>query len=156
MSAIGMRILTIGTCSADTVAMLNRLAKRGWGSRTAETLSEGRSLLKTFKFDLVLSSESLSEGRGYDVSETVAGQSGTLLVGVALSESCLWLPVIERGKHVLGKRALNASMLELTAQDLLGETDGQSLTEIGHGIPMHAERSEATRNGVPRRKKSAA
>jgi hypothetical protein len=156
MPAIRMGILAIGTCSIDTIAMLNRLAKRGWGSRAASTLSEGRALLRTFKFDLVLCSESLPEGRGYDVSDAVARQSGTLLVSIPLSESCLWLAVVERGKYVLGKRALNASMLESEAQTLLGKSDKQSLAEIGRGIPMHAERATAGHNDVPQRRKSAA
>ena len=41
-------------------------------------------------------------------------------VGVALSESCLWLPVIERGVNVLGERALSHAMLEAELDRLLG------------------------------------
>jgi hypothetical protein len=151
-----MRILVIGACSVDTKAMLNRLAKRGWGSRTMDTLREGRDLLQAFKFDLILSSESLPDGRGYELSEMVTHQSGTLLVGIALSESQLWLPVVERGQNVLGKRALYASMLESEAQKLLGERDTQTLGEISRGVPMPAEDPMTKHNGVPRRKKAAA
>jgi hypothetical protein len=38
---------------------------------------------------------------------------------VAFSESWLWLPVVERGKKVLGQRALNASKLESEAGQIL-------------------------------------
>jgi hypothetical protein len=151
-----MRILMIGACSVGTKAMLNRLAKRGWGSRTMDTLREGRELLETFKFDLILSSESLPDGRGYEVSEMVRRQSGTLLVGIALSETQLWLPVIERGQNVLGKRALNASLLESEAQKLLGGRDTQTLGEISRRVPMPSGRPVPKHNGVPRRKKAAA
>ncbi len=134
-----------------------RLAcETGLGSRAVNSVREGLDLLRTFKFDLVLSSEALSEGRGYDVSDAVASQLGTLLVGIALSESWLWLPVVELGKNVLGKRALNAGMLESEAQELLGGSDSQTLGEIGRGVSMHVERTAARHNGVPRRKKTAA
>lgn len=154
--AIGMRILVIGACSVDTKAMLNRLAKRGWGSRTMDTLREGRELLETFQFDLILSSESLPDGRGYEMSEMVRHQSGTLLVGIALSETQLWLPVVERGQNVLGKRALNASLLESEAQKLLGGRDTQTLGEISRRVPMPSGRPVSKHNGVPRRNKAAA
>jgi hypothetical protein len=156
MSAMGMRILVIGASALDTNGMLNRLARRGWGSRVVSTLREGQDLLRSFKFDLVLSSEILSEGRGYDVSDAVALQSGTLLVGIALSESWLWLPVVELGRNVLGKRALNAGMLESEARELLGRSDKHTIVENAHGVLMHVERSAARHNGVPRRKKTAA
>ena len=89
--------------------MLARLTNRGFGSRTVETLREARDLLGTFRWDVVLAAESLVDGRGYDLTEIVARRSGTLLVGVPLSESCLWLPVVERGALVLGRRALKPS-----------------------------------------------
>lgn len=119
MSAMGMRILVVGTSSVDTKAMLGRLAKRGWESSLVGTLRKGRDLLKAFRFDLVLSTERLSDGRGYDFSRAVERQLGTLLVGVALSETWLWLPVVERGKKVLGQRALDASKLESEAGRIL-------------------------------------
>jgi DNA-binding response OmpR family regulator len=87
MSATATRILMVGTCSVDTQAMLGRLAKRGWKSCVAATLHAGRSLLKRSKFDLVLSTERLPDGRGYDFSKTLERQSGTLLVAIALSET---------------------------------------------------------------------
>ena len=130
MPGIGSRILVIGTCSVGTKAMLGRLQKLGWGSRIVETLREARDLLQTFKFDLVLAPELLPSGRCYDVSNSVARQLGTLLVGVPLSETSLWLPVVERGERVLGQRSLTPSMLESEAQELLGGHRTQALRKI--------------------------
>jgi hypothetical protein len=102
-------------------ALLARLAVRGFGSQSANTLRQARELLETFRFDVALAAESVSDGRGYDLAESVARHFGTLLVAVPLSETCLWLPVIERGANVLGARALNARVLELELEMLLGD-----------------------------------
>jgi hypothetical protein len=58
--------------------------------------------------------------RGYALADAMRQHSGTLIVGVALSESSLWLPVIERGVTVLGKRALSHATLELELDRVLG------------------------------------
>ena len=68
--------------------------------------------------------------RGYDVAEIVTRHLRTLLVGVALSDSCLWLPVVERGVGVLGKRALNAQMLETEMEKLLRASARDNVRDI--------------------------
>jgi hypothetical protein len=119
MVVSAMRILVAGALPAGAVEMLRRFGDRGWGSRQVVTLQQAREQLETYDFDVVLATEALCDGRGYDLSESVARHSRTLLAGVALSESCLWLPVVERGVGVLGRRALNAQMLESEMEKLL-------------------------------------
>jgi DNA-binding response OmpR family regulator len=118
------RILVVGTPADSTRAILKRLAARGWRWRAAGTLREARKLLKTSHFDIVLASEALSDGRGYELGAIVGGQLGTLFVAVALSESSLWLPVVEKGTQVLGTRGFGPSML---------------LREMGTILEAHAE-----------------
>ncbi|MGC2417076.1 MAG: hypothetical protein WA434_04970 [Candidatus Acidiferrales bacterium] len=120
MAATTMRILYAGTPAPMTVEVLARLAARGFGAYRAEKLCEARDLLKAFRLDIVLAAELLSDGRGYALADAMRQHSGTLIVGVALSESCLWLPVIERGVNVLGERALSHAMLEAELDRLLG------------------------------------
>jgi hypothetical protein len=147
-----MRILIAGTPAAGTNAMLARLSDRGFGSRVVETLRDARDLLGTFRFDVILAAESLADGRGYDLAEIVARRSGTLLVGVALSESCLWLPVVERGVNVLGRRALNARSLEVELDFVL---DIRVLGAIKGTIPsvrLRNSRELSDRTTSPRRK----
>lgn len=112
MAAKAVRILMIGKSPHSTGVTLRRLAECGWGSYTVEKIQDGQELLKTFQVDVVLAAESLPDGRGYDLADCVARQLGTLLVGVALSENALWLPVIQRGERVLGSRAIGARLLE--------------------------------------------
>jgi DNA-binding response OmpR family regulator len=116
--------------------MLSRLASQGWIAETAENLARARSVLKLFRLDVVLCEENLPDGRGYDLADSVAAQSSTLLVSVALSESCLWLPVIERGERSLGKRALTPQVLEFEVETILsGAHRGALHTNAKCGLP---------------------
>jgi hypothetical protein len=146
MSVAAMRILVVGALPAGVVEMLRRFGDRGWGSHQVVTLQQARVHLETFDFDVVLATESLPDGRGYDLAEMVTRRSRTLLVGVALSESCLWLPVVERGAGVLGRRALNAQMFEtemekvLRASALDNVRDISAKTTFGgaRSVPQHS------------------
>jgi hypothetical protein len=120
MAATTMRILFAGAPTPITDELLARLAARGFGAYRATKLRDARDLMGTFRLDVVLAAELLSDGRGYALADATRQHSGTLIVGVALSESCLWLPVIERGVTVLGKRALSHAMLESELDRVLG------------------------------------
>jgi hypothetical protein len=146
-----MRILVVGTPSRGTQSILSRLAICGWGSRTVETLREAETLVNTFRFDVVLATESLPDGRAYAMTQMIARRSGTLIVAIALSESCLWLPVVEQGERVLGRRALNPEQLERELEKILLASDPKQLRTLAaeaHPPPRRA--------GVPRRKSPAA
>lgn len=120
MPATAIRILVAGKPNDSTRAILKRLAMRRWGSRTVESLQQARELLETSSFDIVLASESLPDGCGYELAGVVARHSGTLFVGVALSESSLWLPVIAKGTRVLGTRGLSPQLLLREMEAILG------------------------------------
>ena len=119
MAVITVRILFAGKSSTQTTAILTRLGNRGWGSYGVDTLSESKTLMDTFKFDLVLALENLSDGRGYDLAETIKERGNSLLVGVELSDTHLWLPVVFHGKNVMGECAVNSEMIEREVADLL-------------------------------------
>ncbi|MFY9691534.1 MAG: hypothetical protein WA369_07845 [Candidatus Acidiferrales bacterium] len=120
MPGTTMRILFAGRPAPVTQEVLARLATRGFGTHRVEKLSEAHEFLEIFRLDVVLAWESLADGRGYALAEAIKRQSGTLIVGVPLSESCLWLPVVEGGVAVLGKRAFSPGMLEAELDRLLG------------------------------------
>jgi len=156
MAGIAFRILMIGNSSPSTHITLGRLSDCGWGSYTVDKMRDGEQLLKTFQVDIVLASETLPDGRGYDLADCVARQLGTLMVGVALSENALWLPVIDRGQRVLGSRAIGARMLEA---ELIKELTSRALARgspwnpAPEPAPKHAAPS---RVGVPKRKNASA
>ena len=118
MSA-ALRILIVGAPESATGEMLERLLLRGWASYSVDSLAEAQAVLQTIQFDVILAAERLPDGRGYDLSPSVAVFSGTLLVCVSLSESFLWLPVLVEGSRVLGKRAIHHDALEFEIEDVL-------------------------------------
>jgi hypothetical protein len=107
-----LRILVIGELSPAMQDILRRFSARGWGAQHARCIQEARDFLGIYDYDVVLASETLADGRGYDLADSVAVHSRTLMVGVALSETHLWLPVVERGRNVLGSRGLNDRTME--------------------------------------------
>jgi hypothetical protein len=119
MPTTELRILVIGRLSPTMHDILRRFSARGWGAQHARNVQEAKDLLGIFDYDVVLASETLSDGRGYDLADSVAVHSRTLMVGVALSEAHLWLPVVERGRNVLGSRGLNDHSMESEMTSLL-------------------------------------
>lgn len=156
MAATAVRILLIGKSSPATGVTLARLAECGWGWYAVEKVRDGEDLLKTFQIDVVLATESLPDGRGYDLADCVARQLGTLLVGIALSENALWLPLIDRGQRVLGSRAIGARMLEA---ELIKELTARAL-ERGAPPVMppqpQPKRAAPPRTAAPKRKNASA
>ena len=71
MVVTAMRILVVGVLPRGAVDILRRFNDRGWGSRQVLTLQQGREQLETYDFDVVLATETLCDGRGYDVAEIV-------------------------------------------------------------------------------------
>jgi len=140
MVVTAMRILVVGVLPRGAVDILRRFNDRGWGSRQVLTLQQAREQLETYDFDVVLATETLCDGRGYDAAETVVRHLRTLLVGVALSDSCLWLPVVERGVGVLGRRALNAQMLETEMEKLLRASARDNVRDISSKATFAASR----------------
>ncbi|MGH9740322.1 MAG: hypothetical protein ACRD4X_17305 [Candidatus Acidiferrales bacterium] len=120
MAVLSVQILMVGNPTPSTGRLIFRLTSRGFGAQHVDTVAEARSLLETFRYSVVLSTEKLPDGRGYDLAALVARTSGYLFVGVPLSET-LWLPVVDHGSIVLGQRALNASVFENEVEIALGE-----------------------------------
>jgi DNA-binding response OmpR family regulator len=151
-----MRILVIGDLLPGTGQVLHHLTNAGSVTRVVRNLREARDLLTTFDFHVVLASEVLPDGRGYDLAESVSRRSRTLIVGVALSESSLWLPVIFRGVNVLGRRALSPDMLEAEMKDLLGmrslDAARNGVREIFHRAPFVPAAPGLQRASLMRRK----
>ncbi len=119
MSISAVRVLIVGPTTSSTNGILKNLARAGWSSHAVGCVCEAETVLRTIRFKVVLSSEKLADGTGYELAPLIARQGGSLFIGVTLSETCLWLPVIERGDRSLGKRAINPTALEGEVGELL-------------------------------------
>jgi hypothetical protein len=156
MKSTAMRILVVGHVLPSTRDILRRLGDQGWSARLVPTVREAKDAMTTFDFDVTLAAESLPDGRGYDVGDLIAGHARSLFVGVMLSESCLWLPVVFRGAQVLGQRALKPHFLEPELENLLSaharERARDSVREITHNSNFAETRPAPQRSTVLRRK----
>jgi hypothetical protein len=136
MSISIVQILTVGPATLDTLATLKRLASSGWSSHSVATIHEAETILKTIRFNVVLAAEKLADGVGYELAPILTRQRGTLYIGVALSETCLWLPVIERGVRSLGARAMNSGVLETEVVEILHRVQHGIVAASDNSIPL--------------------
>jgi hypothetical protein len=123
MSAAAVRILVVGNSAASTESTLKGLARSGWESHAVESVCEANAVLRTIRFQLTLAAEKLCDGTGYELAGLIEQQRGYLFISVHLSETCLWLPVVEGGVRSLGKRALNPLTLATEAEFILRMAD---------------------------------
>jgi hypothetical protein len=134
MLATPVRVLVVGLISANSQTMLERWRRSGWGFHAVDSVEEAETVLKTIRFKVILAAENVSDGSGYELAGLVARQSGNLFISVALSETCLWLPVIEQGARSLGKRAINPWMLETEVETILRALDSDPTMRISGSV----------------------
>jgi len=123
MSAAPVRIVVVGNPTASTESTLEGLARSGWESHAVKTVREAETVLRTVRFQLILASEKLPDGTGYELAPLIAQQLGSLFISVGLSGTCLWLPAVENGVRSLGERALNPEMLAAEVEFILRAGD---------------------------------
>jgi hypothetical protein len=133
MSTFPIRMLVVGPKSPNTRATLEHLQRAGWCSHSTDSLREAETILKTIRFKVVLSAENLPDGNGHELASLVARQGNSLFISVALSESYLWLPVVEEGEKCLGKRAIDQQALENDVRALLGAPDREPASKLPKG-----------------------
>jgi DNA-binding NtrC family response regulator len=156
MPAEMMRILFVGKPSLHTEAVLGRLRRKNFASDVVETLREARELLPCDQLDVVLAPEYLPDGRGYELTDPVARRSCTLLVAISLSETWLWLPVVERGARVIGERAVPADLLEPELEELLSQRARENSRAVHGGTSQGPERRSLKQVMPPRHKNFSA
>jgi len=148
MSAATVRILVVGNSTANTESILRELARSGWESHAVKTVCEAEAVLRTIRYQLTLATEKLPDGTGYDLAALIAQQSGNLFISVPLSETCLWLPVVEHGVRSLGQRALNPLTLATEAEFILRTADA-TLARAGREVGGdHSSVSDGIRGEV--------
>ncbi|HTV60419.1 MAG TPA: hypothetical protein VMJ93_16220 [Verrucomicrobiae bacterium] len=145
MSDRGPRLLVVGVPSPPTQSILNQLQKAGTPAVVSRTVQEALLALGNSEYAVVLASELLPDGRAYELMPAIERTGGSLLVSVALSESQLWLPVVEHGRRVLGSRALNSRMLEYEVDRLMAPI-------LPPALRMQAARPGAAGSSDARRK----
>jgi hypothetical protein len=113
-----------------------------------KTVREAETVLRTIRFQLTLATEKLPDGTGYELASLIAQQTGNLFISVPLTETCLWLPTVEKGVKSLGERSLNPPLLKTEAESILRTCDTANLAlesarNGGRGSSVEIVRAEA-------------
>jgi len=146
MSGAKSQVLVVGESSIFQEGSVRQSSFNVANCVAVETIREAEKELEAMNGGVVLAAEVLPDGRAYELMPAVEKDGGSLLVAVALSESNLWLPVVDLGKRVLGSRALNSQLLELELERLavVGEVSaGRRL-----GAPARAHRDSVARRRI--------
>jgi hypothetical protein len=132
------RVLMVGASVPSVRGTVELLARHGWDCRSLDRLSEARVALEAHDYEIVLADEEISDGRGYDLTDSVVLKGSSLLVGVKTSDGFLWLPAVEHGVKTLGNRAVNPMMLELEVEELLKARSTITIGEFVDGLYAQA------------------
>jgi hypothetical protein len=131
-----------------TEVILCRLSDAGHFSRRARNLEQAREILRATPHPkLVLASEMLSDGRAYELIRPIERMGVSLLVSIALTDTCIWLPVVQRGRRTLGLRAMHQHFLEPEIYELLTEAQA----DLADHCSARTQSSRARRAGAPSR-----
>ncbi|MGH9746934.1 MAG: hypothetical protein ACRD59_12600 [Candidatus Acidiferrales bacterium] len=112
MIARPARVLVVGLAGSRLGPLIDRLGRDGWGSYSVDSIAEARTVLRTLQFDVILATEHLIDGTGYELSQEIARRSASLFVEVSLSKGHVWLPVVERGTRTMGESAFELAELD--------------------------------------------
>jgi len=147
------RILVVGHTASSTAFTLQKLERAGCAFHSVDTIAEAETAMRTTPFDIVLAGETMPDGRGYDLTNCVVNHSATLLISIALSETCLWLPVVQHGVRTLGERALNSFTLQSEITALLNEVTTGAAVPFARAVQAFMPESAAHRlmDGLDRR-----
>lgn len=111
-------VLMIGSSELDFASVRRHLEDQGCDCRFASSYTEGVELFSQLRFDLILSS-------GMPGIRNLASSFRGLPVSVFCShpieDSCLWLPVLVKGKECLGAPALHPKEFSKKLDQMLDE-----------------------------------
>jgi hypothetical protein len=155
MSNATRRILVVAPRGPTTNTTVEGLARHGWGCQVVELLTEAKEELRKNEYEIVLAAEQMADGRGYDLTDVIVQRSSSLLVGVKLSDGCLWLPTVERGVKTLGMRALNPAMLEEAMEEMVPRPAVAAVPGTPSNLPVRPERLRHKQSAPPQRRTAA-
>lgn len=113
-----VKVLFIGESERGFSLLLQRLEEQGCSCKFASSYGEGVRLFADQSFDLVLCSGQPGIRALFPV---VISSSASLFCSHAIEDSCLWLPVIERGGECLGKPPLRPREFAETLRRMVDE-----------------------------------
>jgi len=96
----------VGQCASPHSSIAQRLARWGVQCLFAKSYTEARSLLQQRACDLILSDLQLADGSARRLAALLEGSPVSLFCSYPIEDSCLWIPVVARGRDCWGAAPL--------------------------------------------------
>lgn len=95
-------VLLVGETARSSSNLLEWLQSRGSCCQFSRSYGEACDLIRSTKFDLVLSEYQLPDRTAFPLLDWLEGSSATLFFSTRVEDGSLWLKMLERGKRCVG------------------------------------------------------
>jgi len=104
------RILLVGDSETRPYHLSERLAEWGGECQFASCRADVVSLIRSQRFDLILSRMRLSDGSAFELIPLVKGRPTSLFSYLPTKDGCWWLPLVRLGAECSSGPALQDSV----------------------------------------------
>ena len=143
------KILLVGKSLNQYSQLARRLASWGGECRFASSDKEGCGWLRQQTCELVISEMHPMDGSALRMIPLIEGSPSSLFCFLPIEDSCLWIPIVEKGQICLGAPALWPNEFRRVLWRVLseGRTVSASEPEIPESPapPTHSTPQRATR-----------
>jgi hypothetical protein len=115
------RILVVGKCLTNAPGLCPFFEDLGARLHFSETLARTASLLRLWRFSVVLSQMQLPEGGAYRLLTNLLTSSASFVLSCPVESTYLWVPVIWNGRHCWGTMVLQSADFRVKLRELLGQ-----------------------------------
>jgi len=122
-------VLLVGESLNQYSSLAQRLASWGGECRFATSYKEVCALLGQQTFELVISEMHSMEGSALRMIPLLKGSSTSLFCSYPIEDSCLWMPIVERGQSCWGAPALRPNEIARVLRRALTEGCTISVSE---------------------------
>jgi len=123
------KVLLVGESLNQYSRLAGLLTKWGGECRFATSHEEACALLGQQTFELVISEMHPMDGSALRLIPLLEGSPTSLFCFHAIEDSCLWMPVVERGQNCWGAPALRPSAFARVLRRALNEGCAISVSE---------------------------
>ena len=125
-------VLLVGESLTQYSHLAQRLTSWGGECRCAISHKEVYALLGQQTFEVVISGMNLVDGSALRMIPLLDGSASSLFCFLPIEDSCLWIPIVERGHICWGAPALRPNEFGRVLRQAL--TEGRTVPVSDHGM----------------------
>jgi hypothetical protein len=119
MATQSFTVLLVGKRSGDAAELVDYLKRRGCVVRSAASCDEAAALLRSRKFNLVLSDFLISDGSAYRLMPLLSGTRTSMFISNAVEDGCWWMNAIYEGQDCTREPGMHPSEFKARLNYLL-------------------------------------